>query len=328
MLYIWFLFTLPTDRLICSLWISEMPTPEALIQTCGTDVLTAYRLDVLHQGDLICSRDASMLLYIVDACELELQLHEYRFNIVEPAHQDMLDCSVTVSTPEKPTADEVKRQCPEAVFYELRYAGTREMEQPLMMCLPPIVEQPQVIATTYEFYLLAGKLIWWDLAEADCNGLAGVNPETYAATTCGMNGARPQMIAWQNGLDDSIITAANKWHVPAGTLKAMIANETQYWPWTGTDGEHGLIQITEAGAELVLHQYQPGYDRLKPAQRHEARILWLRQLDCEPCTPVMAYEHAKQVMDLYAQALAAYYCTYGDWSAALRAWNIKDQEER
>ncbi len=326
LLFIWFLFTLPSDHVICSLWISELPTPEALIQSCGTDALNAYRLDVLHDGKAICTRPASMLLNIVDACGLELHLSEYRLNIIEPNYQTMIGCSVTTSTNAQPSAEEIRRQCPHAYGYVIKFAGTQADSPAPSICLPPQIEQPIVIATSETYHLLAGKLIWWGLANAKCEGgYSGVDPITYAATACGMDGARARMLDWQNGMDAEIIAAADRWHVPALLIKDIIAMETQYWPWTGTDGEHGLIQITEDGAELVLHQYQPGYDRLNPAQRHEARVLWLRQLDCDACSPPQAYEHARLVMDLYAQAIAAYYCTYGDWAAAMRAWNIKHQ---
>jgi hypothetical protein len=333
LLFIWWLLTLPQDKLICNLWISQIPTPQALVQACGTDLIGEYRLDVLYHGQLVCTKPGAALRTIQQECNLG-ELSQYQIRIVKPNHQELLPCSVTMTTDATPSAEEIHRQCPNIEYsntrsstYELRFAGTRTDEpDEYTICKPPPVEQPVVIATSENYHLLAGKLIWWDLAKSNCpDGYSGVNPETYAATPCGMDGARAAMLDWQNGLDDSIIRAAREWHVPAALLKEIIARETQYWPWTGEDGEHGMIQITEDGAELVLFQYLPGYTRLTPGQRYEARLLWLRQLDCEPCTPQMAYDHAKQVMNLYAQSLAAYYCTYGNWDAAMRAWNINHE---
>lgn len=325
LLYIWILFTLPQDRLICSLWISQPPTPQALIQACGTDQIGAmHRLDVLYGGQVVCSRPGNSLLWLREDCALSGSLSSYRIHVIQADHVTAI-CSVTTPTNAPPSADEIRRQCPDAPEnYDLRFGGTRRETQPLSMCKPPEVEQPESIATYENYHLLAGKLIWHGYVKANCpNG--ALNVKTFAATTCGMGAARIDMIRWQNGLDDAILTAAAQWNVPAMTLKNIIAVETQFWPWTGVHGEHGLIQITEGGAELVLQQYQPGYYQLDPTQRLHARVSWLKQLDCEYCSPVQAYDHAKRVMGLYAQSLAAYYCTFGNWENALRAWNIKHE---
>ena len=84
-----------------------------------------------------------------------------------------------------------------------------------------------------------------------------------------------------------------------------------------------MIQITDAGAAVVLHVYQPGYYKMNARAQYEARQAWLRQLDCFNCSPRAAYDHAKRVMDLYAQSLAAYYCMFGSWDSAVRVWNVK-----
>src|SRR6185369_2392658 len=124
---------------------------------------------------------------------------------------------------------------------------------------------PASIGTQDDLYLLAGKLIWYGYAHGQCpNGESGVTLPNFAATGCGMDGARPQMIAWQNSLDDAIIQSSSAWNVPAAILKKLIASETQFWSWTGVDGEHGLTQITDDGAALVMHFYQPGYYKLSP----------------------------------------------------------------
>jgi hypothetical protein len=134
------------------------------------------------------------------------------------------------------------------------------------------------------------------------------------------------MIAWQNSMDTEILKAAAKWNVPAPMLKQMIENETQFWSWTGSPQEHGLIQATDYAAHAVLHVYERGYYSLTPTQRASARAAWLNQLDCQACDPKQTIEHAKQNMSRYAQTLAAYYCMYGSWNEALRAWNVKYQE--
>lgn len=326
--YLWLILTLPHDRLVCELWTRDLPAQAALVQACGTDAIGDYRLDVTSNGVGICSTDASSLLSVRETCALTAPLDAYRLRIVEPNSQNSI-CTVKTETNEKPSWEIVTGQCPDAIELgasgtEIRYWTTVPAEpEPAPACKPPAVEQPASLATETNYYLLAGKLIWFGLAHSNCEGgYSGLDPLTLVAIPCGLDGARAVMIAWQNGLDASILQASGKWNVPASLLKHLIADETQFWSWTGVDGEHGLIQITDAGAAVVLHIYLPGYYQMTDAQKQSARSAWLRQLDCINCTPLDAYEHAKQNMDYYAQALAAYYCMYGSWEEALRAWNV------
>lgn len=322
-LYLWFLLTVPQDRLACSLWVSQPPTNAAIIQACGAIDLAAYRLDVQSAGVVICSRRADVIRDVIGECVLSSPLDHYHLNIVEENYQTTI-CAVETEERIEPTREEVTRQCPEATEYVIRYAGTKQVSAAAPVCKPPSVAQPASITTREDYYLLAGKLIWFGLAKANCaGGYSGVDPETFAATPCGMDGARAEMLAWQNGLDEAIIASSRTWNVPAALLKRIIADETQFWSWTGEDGEHGLIQITDAGAAVVLHVYLAGYYRMNPREQYEARQLWLRQLDCVNCSPLAAYDHAKRVMDLYAQSLAAYYCMFGSWDSAVRVWNVK-----
>jgi hypothetical protein len=326
MIYIWLLLTLPHDRPICELWTRQL-TPAAIVQACGERALDAYRLDVTRDGVGICSIPAASLLWVVEDCKLNAPLDTYRLRIVQPNYQEAIGCTVTTSTADKPPAWMIASQCPQAREYELRFSGTRQPDPVAASCKPPSVTQPASIATDADYHLLAGKLIWYKLARANCpNGYAGMNPITFAATACGMEGARPQMIAWQNSLDTSILAAAREWNVPADLLKRIIAKESQFWIWTGVDGEHGLAQITDAGAHLVLHIYEKGYYALTPKQQATARAAWLNTLDCKSCTPQQTIEKARADMPKYAQALAAYYCTFGSWDEAARKWNIKHKE--
>lgn len=323
--YVWYLLTLPNDRVICDIWTREL-TRAALIQACGTEDLSGYRVDVYEAGIKIC--EGADALTIASTCALGKPMDTYRLRIVKPNEQRLLPCSVLTPTNTPPTHEEVRAQCPEiTVAYEIRYSGTKTVpSDPPPVCKPPKVKQPASIATSNDLHLLAGKLIWYGYARANCpGGYSGVDPVTHAATACGLDGARAEMIAWQNQLDAAILNAAAEWNVPADILKDIIEAETQFWSWTGTDGEHGLIQITDAGAAVVMHMYQPGYYRMTPQQQAEARAAWLRSLDCEYCTPKQALEKAKQDMGKYAQALAAYYCMYGSWENALKAWNIKHE---
>lgn len=329
MLYLWLILTVPQDRLICELWTRDIPTQSAIVQACGTDVLEKYTLFVTQNGVSVCEIPAVALSTVNTDCSLVERLDAYKLRIVEKDFQTAI-CTVRTMTESPPIWGTVRTQCPNAEKYgahgiQIKFWTTRQPEpEPVSVCMPPPTKQPSNIATHENYHLLAGKLIWFGIAKSNCpGGYSGVDAKTFAATPCGLDGARPQMIAWQNGLDDAILQAATQWHVPADLLKRIIAAESQFWTWTGTDGEHGLIQITDAGADVVMHFYQDGYYHMTNAERQSVRSAWLRKLDCLYCTPIEAYEHAKQVMSYYAQALAAYYCMYGSWDSAVRAWNIK-----
>lgn len=323
-LYLWLLLTIPADRVVCSMWVDQLPSQVQTIEACGTADLTPYRLDVQYNGTTICSKPAAEMGNILNECAIG-SLDDYRLVIIQPKYQEAI-CTVTTSANREPNEQEIYSQCPDApANYQLRFTGTRE-DQPKVttICKPPPITQPATIATSETYHLLAGKLIWFGIAKAECEGgYSGVDAATFAATPCGMAGARDEMIAWQNSLDADILAAAREQNVPAPLLKDIIARETQFWTWTGVDGEHGLIQITDDGAAVVLHVYQPGYYKLTPRAQLEARSAWLRQLDCLYCTPQEGIIHARRAMPLYAQALAAYYCMFGSWDEAVRAWNVE-----
>lgn len=324
-IFVWLLLTLPSDRLVCDLWTAQIPTQTALMQTCGTDALGDYTLHVTRNNADVCVIPAADLASVMTACNLPGRLDDYRLRIVEPNYQELIGCTVETPTNVQPSAQEVKRQCPKAVNYEIRNGGTKQTALDAgATCKPPPPPMPATIATSKELHLLAGRMIWYGYAKADCpQGLSGVHPVTLAALPCGMDGAKPKMIAWQNQLDPYILASSAKWNVPAVTLKQLIESESQYWSWTGVNGEHGMIQITDSGADVLLRIYERGYYQLTDKQRENARAAFLNSLDCPYCTPKQTIEKAANDMDRYAQTLAAYYCAYGNWNAALTAWNVR-----
>lgn len=325
-LFIWFLLTIPSDRLVCELWTREL-TRTAVVQACGVEVeeLKGYRVDVYENGVKLCDLPAIDILFTGESCNLYKKYDAYRLKVIDADYQETLGCSVRTQTKDQPSASVIRSQCPDALRYEVRFAGTMEVKnETSQQCKPPAVSQPASIATSKDLHLLAGRLLWYGYARPNCRGgLSGVEMSTLAATPCGMDGARAEMIAWQNSLDDAILKASALWNIPAATLKTLIERESQYWSWTGTDGEMGLIQITDAGAGVVLHVYEKGYYKMTAFEQYQARSAWLRSLACDYCTPKQALEKAKQDMSKYAQALAAYYCMYGNWDAALTKWNNK-----
>jgi hypothetical protein len=320
LLYLWLILTIPQDRVVCSLWISKMPTTAALVQTCGTDNISPYRLDVKYNDVTVCTQPAQNLFTIMADCALSGTLGDYRFVVVEPNYQTSL-CAVSTTTNTKPTNAEIDKQCPaHPSSFIVEFWGTRKATE-TTQCKPPAPTQPASIATSHELHLLAGKLIWYGYIKPNCP--QGVYSAPLTPTPCALDASRSAVYDWQNSMDAEILQAANEWNVPALTLKQMIENESQFWGWTNSPEEHGLIQATDYAAFAVLHVYERGYYALTPSQRASARAAWLAQLDCPGCDPKKTIEHAKRNMSRYAQTLAAYYCMYGSWPDALRAWNIK-----
>jgi hypothetical protein len=80
-----------------------------------------------------------------------------------------------------------------------------------------------------------------------------------SASPCGEEAASQATIAWQNKFDEQILQAARKYNVPAHLLKAVIAQESQFWPDTKKPYEKGLGFITDNGVDMLLNWNIPYY---------------------------------------------------------------------
>ena len=338
------IFTPAPEREICALWVSRIPTAADVASACPTDDLSGLvvRMVNIYDGKTYCQHPAPYIYQITTACNLAgTTLDNYRLVIVEPARPDVLRHACTIEAQHTPTRDEIAAECGEDVARD--YTRIQRMEPrpaaPVALCQRPSVEpgpgllqQPAALgdlATADDLYLLAGRLIWHGYITPVCDGgLSGYDLRTGAATPCGMDAARAAVITWQNRYDAEILAAAQAHGVPARLLKWIIMRETQFWPWTGVDGEVGLTQMTTEAIDTMLIQTAPGYV-LADATRRAGQVASVRQaLTCAACTPWDAAEHARGHFDTYAQALRAYYCAAGgDWAAAARLWNIKHQVE-
>ena len=111
---------------------------------------------------------------------------------------------------------------------------------------------PAELATANKYLLLSGSLIrkgQVDVKECPSGGLE----LNGSANPCGEDHAKQQATAWQNKYDQQILTAGKQFGVPARLLKALIAQETQFWPKSDTPYEIGLGRLTENGADLLLN---------------------------------------------------------------------------
>jgi hypothetical protein len=345
LLFMWSLLTTPTDRLICSMWLSSPPTAADVRSACGlleyVEFLTMKGVEIAT-GRVVCEQPAADLPKLT--CSLN-PLSLYRLDIVWPDWQQSI-CVIKVTHTSRPTEEEIYNQCPQAPDqYELRYEGSRSpdpIKAPL--CTPPAIpagsglyDLPAAAAdliTTEQYAYLAGKLIWWGYVKPDCNSWSGLDPVSLYANECGLRSAMPQLLEWQNRWNDQIYAAGNQAGVPPRLLKAVIGQESQFWTLArGTAGEHGLIQLTDDGADIVMRYSKVLYDAWCPAgatpyrcQRGYAQLTkeeqqWIRQAF------LISLTNGPGSIISSAYVLAAYYCYAGEmaaepsWDAAVIAFH-------
>jgi len=129
-----------------------------------------------------------------------------------------------------------------------------EIFSPMGVEFPPVLEKPltaDYLYTTNRYSYLAGRLILRGIVDARSCSDGGVGINGYA-TACGEEKAATQVLQRQNHYDLQIYEAATRYNVPARILKAMIAQETQFWPDNRNPYEIGLGRITENGVEMLL----------------------------------------------------------------------------
>ena len=344
---------MPADKILCSLWVDHVPTDWDVTTACGSqplDDLTAL-IVAIDDGSTICEIPAANIYELTAYCTIHV-IDNARILIVAPESQVII-CSLRILHKDQPTQGEIIDQCGPPAWdglisgaFVLRLTGTIIDYAPVSICpLPPLTDaQARAdLFTTNDYYFLAGRLLWWGLVSPNCDGYSGINSLNGSATACGLTSARAIMIEWQNALNEQIRAAAIRHFVPPALLKNLIARESQFWPlWTGIDGEVGLIQLTDAGADTVL-RYSPDtyamicpraifpelcyarpYDSIGSVNQAAIRTALLAELWIGNTTPVDGLKKAGQDLDLYTMALAAYYCYSGpspSWDRALELWN-------
>lgn len=113
------------------------------------------------------------------------------------------------------------------------------------------VNTPDDMFTDHNFALLAGVLILrGDVSAAGCAD-GGLLPN-YAASACGIERARDQVIQDQNRFNAQILEAANQANVPPMLLKGLIGQESQFWNGWVIEGEYGYGMLTDKGADMLL----------------------------------------------------------------------------
>ncbi|MBW8012945.1 MAG: hypothetical protein FVQ83_17140 [Chloroflexi bacterium] len=122
------------------------------------------------------------------------------------------------------------------------------------------LEEPlttEYLTTTNRYALLAGNLIWSGEVDASSCSNNGLLPNG-AADTCGERTAAEEVLEWQNRYDRDIFSTGNLVNVPLHLLKAVIAQESQFWPQSDVTQEYGLGRVTDYGLDMLL-LWNPDY---------------------------------------------------------------------
>ncbi|MEM5775977.1 MAG: hypothetical protein AAGU05_13325, partial [Anaerolineaceae bacterium] len=108
------------------------------------------------------------------------------------------------------------------------------------------------LATRHHLYILAGKLIFTGKVDASScvqNGLL----DNSNANTCGEEKTYQAGLDSQNQYDRQLVEAGIKYGVPPRLVKAIITQESQFWPQPGIQYEYGLGCLSELGVDVMLN---------------------------------------------------------------------------
>ncbi|MFL7869843.1 MAG: hypothetical protein AB8I58_13505 [Anaerolineales bacterium] len=118
--------------------------------------------------------------------------------------------------------------------------------------------------TAIPYSYLAANLILAGVVDANNCDNHGLLPDSYGATTCGLEAAHSEVVGWQNRFDSLILEVAQETSVPAQMLKKLFARESQFWPALFQDSDIGLGQLTEDGADTTLLWNTSFFDQFCP----------------------------------------------------------------
>jgi hypothetical protein len=325
MLYFFLLFA-PPSAPACVLWIDHLPIPNNYLPPiCPIETMPSwdsYNLRLIDgNGSTLCEWPASVSLSN-PPCKPS---PPNNYHIEVWLKSDISVCSIK-SSDKQLTDAIVQSQCPELLEEykerKLEIRGPFEVDTPIPQstdCTLAPVDNSIPLESHINYQFLAGRLSWWgiDILADD----------------------------WQNRFDDQIRASAIDAGVPAGILKSMIAQESQFWPlWTGDAGEVGWMQVTWDGSDTALRHdrelfdhYCPlaiwskdcsnGYDLLTADQQLRVRSELIKDLEVYGI-PMDAAAMAADDLWIYAHILRAYACQaqelYPDrdvWMSAIMIYN-------
>lgn len=325
LIFLWYLISAPYDRLICQIWTEQINKP-GLVAACGD-----YVADHAAEYTAIVAGGCTTALATLDDCDYAGR----PVRVYQPDYAPFM-CLVKVDHDGEPTQTEIYDQCPYDALYAWQTGRTTwqgpfepdlETPQPETCQLANIptgtqfYQQPathQELATNEDYQILAYNLRWY--------GFYTISVET-----------------WQNQWDDAILRASAANNIPARALKAIIAQESQFWPYAvGPGDEWGLIQLSEDGADVALH-YSPAlfekycpiagwgpctsYRLMSTEQEANIRYVLRASLRLDDLEINRAVKKSLEHIPIYAQILAAYRCHTltlvpgASWDLTLAAYN-------
>ena len=203
----------------------------------------------------------------------------------------------------------------------LVWKGVAQGTEPQWTYLP---QSPSQLNTSKTLHYLAAKLIVSGIVNAqDCpgNGLF----DNWAPNGCGIEKALPALTSWQNRFDNVIWNASKQHGVPAKLIKAIIEQESQFWPEkTGSDfvDEYGFGQLNEFGADVALRWDKSLHDQVCSSTLFDCpeyyanlpsysqamlrgRLLQLVNANCPTCEYGIDLIKAEESIDILAQTIYA-----------------------
>lgn len=325
LILLWYLLTAPTDRLICQLWTEQIDQP-GLVAACG---------------EYVAEHSADYVVMVEDGCTTTLDAlaacpYQGQHVMVYQPNYSVYLCTVTVNHQGEPLQAEIARDCTTEgmlawmngkTVWNGPYTKPTETIPPPVCPLLPIPPGPGF----YEQPRSTG-----DLATAEAYEILSYNLRWYGFFTL-------SPVDWQNQFDNAILRAAVANNIPARVIKAIIAQESQFWPYAvGPGDEWGLIQISEDGADLALHYSPELYKQICPlalwdcskpyrtqSTANQKAVMWSLRvfLRLDQYEIRRALQKAHEHIPLYAQILAAYRCYTlailpgAGWDATIAAYN-------
>jgi hypothetical protein len=185
--------------------------------------------------------------------------------------------------------------------------------------------EPGGLASDLMHHYLAARLILVGAVDVSaCTD--GALTEDGVPSGCGAEQAASVVEAWQNQFDEAILAAARGSLIPAVMIKAVIAQESQFWPGTTMErGEYGLGHLTEHGADNTLLWNKDFYTAYCPSvlgetycetgNSHQSdyrkgllrgSLLSRVDADCADCEWGVDLDRARAGIDVLAETLKAY----------------------
>ncbi len=211
-----------------------------------------------------------------------------------------------------------------------------------------IANSSNSLESDHHLYYLAGKLIHTGKVKAnDCldSGLLA----NQMANTCGEEFAYDLTLEWQNEYNQELFAASKKYGIPAQILKAVILQESQFWPYHELQYEYGLGCLSENGVDVLLSwdtekflsecisafdeaSCAAGYNSLSVDDRAYLRGMVLRAVGTENEIDLIASVmrantvQVGQVMQNITQVPVFFTTTYEDlWDFTLANYHVGNQ---